>query len=185
VTRTFGAEAQAGFGIGSRMMQAGFMPAVAISFSAAAVVGQNYGSGQHARVRQVVRESAKLVIGFMLLLTLLCQVAPDALVRGFSQDPTVVAVGADYLRTISYNYVAAGLVFVVAGVFQGLGNTWPSLMASATRALVFGVPVVWLSRQPGFQMHTIWQMAVVAGTVQLVISLSLVLRELRLKAPHG
>ena len=66
VTRPFGPQAQAGFGIGSRLMQAGFIPAVAISFSAAAVVGQNYGSGAFARVREAARESTKLVPGFAM-----------------------------------------------------------------------------------------------------------------------
>ena len=183
VTRPFGAEAQAGFGIGGRVMQAGFMPAVAISFSVATVVGQNFGSRHYDRVREVLRESAKLTIGFMLLFTLLCHVAPAALVRGFSDDTTVIDVGADYLRTVSYNYVASGLIFVIAGIFQGLGNTWPSLMASGARATLFVVPVLWLSRRPGFELHTIWIVSVASVTFQMVACIFLLRRELAIKAP--
>ncbi len=182
-TRTFGPEAQAGFGIGNRVMQAGFMPAIAISFSAAAVVGQNFGARQLARVHEVFGEAAKLTIGFMLVFTVLCHIAPEGLVRVFSPEAAVVDVGADYLRTVSYNYVASGLVFVIAGVFQGLGNTWPSLMASGVRALLFVVPVTWLSKQPGFEMHTIWLFSVGSVTFQLVACLWLVRRELRIQAP--
>ena len=64
----------------------------------------------------------------------------------------MIDVGADYLHFISYNYVASGLVFVASGMFQGLGNTVPSLLASSVRMLTFVLPVWWLSRQPGFTL---------------------------------
>jgi putative MATE family efflux protein len=42
IARPFGAAAQAGFGIGMRVVQAGFMPVVALGFSVAPVAGQNF-----------------------------------------------------------------------------------------------------------------------------------------------
>jgi putative MATE family efflux protein len=183
VTKPFGAQAQAGFGIGSRLMQAGFMPAVAISFSAAAVVGQNFGSRRYARVRETARESTKLVLLFMVVLTALCQLAPARLVGLFSSAPDVVAAGVDYLRTVSWGYVASGSVFVCAGVFQGLGNTWPSLLASLLRSLAFTVPVLFLSARGGLAMHTIWLVSLGAVLLQFAMQQLLLRRELALKAP--
>ena len=48
----FGADAQAGFGLGSRIMQSLFLPAMAIAFAAPAVAGQNFGAQNYQRVRQ-------------------------------------------------------------------------------------------------------------------------------------
>jgi Na+-driven multidrug efflux pump len=183
VTGRFGAPAQAGFGIASRLMQAGFMPAVAISFSVAAVVGQNYGFGAFGRVREATRESSKLVLVFMLLFTVLCQLLPARLVGIFSPAPDVIATGVEYLKIISLGYAASGVVFVCAGVFQGLGNTWPSLAASALRAVGFSVPVLLLSRVPHFALHTIWLISLGAVLCQFVAQLVLLRRELALKAP--
>lgn len=184
VIRPFGAQAQAGFGIGSRLMQAGFMPAVAISFSAAAVIGQNYGSRAFPRVRGAWHESVKLTLVFMIAFTTLCQAVPDHLVSFFSSDPRVVAAGVDYLRTISWGYVASGVIFVAGGVFQGLGNTWPSLAASTLRALAFIVPVLISSqRGGGFAMHTIWLISLGAVVIQLAVQQALLRRELRLCLP--
>lgn len=45
------AAAQAGFGLGSRVMQAIFLPAMALAFSAPAVAGQNFGAQLPDRVR--------------------------------------------------------------------------------------------------------------------------------------
>ena len=42
--RPFGAAAQAGFGIGIRIVQSLFLPVVAIAFAASPVAGQNYGA---------------------------------------------------------------------------------------------------------------------------------------------
>ena len=39
----------------------------------------------------------------------------------------VVAFGTDYLRIISWNFMAMGLIFTSFSIFQALGNTWPSL----------------------------------------------------------
>ena len=44
IIRDFGAAAQAGFGVGSRVMQAIFLPAMAIAFAAAPIAGQNFGA---------------------------------------------------------------------------------------------------------------------------------------------
>lgn len=183
LARPFGAAAQAGFGIGSRLMQVGFMPAVAISFSVAAVVGQNFGARSFLRVREAVQESAKLVLGFMILFTVVCQIAPAYLVAAFSASPEVIAAGVDYLRTISWGYFASGLVFVFAGVFQGLGNTWPSLLASALRAVAYVPPALLLSRLPSFALHSVWLVSLGSVLFQLLLQQGFLRRELRTKAP--
>ena len=46
VSRPFGAAAQAGFGIGMRIVQACFLPVVALGFAVAPVAGQNFGARQ-------------------------------------------------------------------------------------------------------------------------------------------
>ena len=182
VVRPFGSEAQAGYGIGSRLFQAGLMPAVAISFSVAAVVGQNFGSRAFARVREARRESSKLTLGFMVLFTALFQLVAEPIVAAFSASPAVVAAGAGYLRIVSLAYVASGIVFVSGGVFQGLGNTWPSLAASALRAILFVVPVFAMSHLEGFALPWIWWTSVAAVLLQLALQQTLLQMELRAKA---
>ena len=53
--RHFGAAAQAGFGIGGRIMQGIFLPVMAIAFAAAPVAGQNFGARHPDRVRETFR----------------------------------------------------------------------------------------------------------------------------------
>ena len=135
------------------------------------------------RVRESFVEGVKLNVGFMLLFTVLCHLAPARMVGWFSAEPAVIAVGADYLRIVSWNYVASGLVMVAGGLYQGLGNTVPSLLASASRLLTFILPVLWLSRQPGLQLQQIWLLSAASVFLQMLLSLGLLRREFRRKLP--
>ena len=171
LTRPFGAAAQAGFGIGQRVVQAGFMPVVALGFAVAPVAGQNFGAGFGDRVRATFKDAALMAAGAMAILSVAAHIAPRALVGVFASDPAVLAVGEEYLRIISWNFVASGLIFVASSMFQAMGNTVPSLVASGVRILLIAIPAVTLSREPGFQLHTIWYLAVAAVIVQLGLSL--------------
>ncbi len=181
VTRPFGAAAQAGFGIGMRIVQSLFMPVVALGFAVAPVAGQNFGAGQGARVKSVFKTASMMAAGFMFVAALACNIAPAALIRIFSDDPAVVAVGDEYLRIISWNFVASGLVFVTSSMFQAMGNTIPSLLASISRLVIIAIPVVLLSRLPGFELRWIWYLSVVAILMQLGIILLFLRREFRLR----
>jgi len=181
--RGFGPAAQAGFGIGSRVMQALFLPVMAIAFAVAPVAGQNMGARSYARVRESFGKAAVLSCILMFALTLVCQWRPELFVRLFTEQESVVQVGATYLRIISWNFVATGLIFSCSGVFQALGNTVPSLLSSASRLITYVLPVVWLSRQPGFQLVQVWHLSVATVTLQGLTSWLLLRREFRLKLP--
>ena len=177
--RGFGPAAQAGFGIGGRVMQALFLPVMALAFAAPAVAGQNFGARKFERVRETFRAAALLSSVLMLLLTLVCQWRPQIFIEFFSRQPEVVGVGATYLRVISWNFLATGLIFTCSGLFQALGNTWPSLASSASRLLTFVLPAVWLSTQPGFTLNQVWYLSVATVTLQAVTSFTLLMREFR------
>jgi putative MATE family efflux protein len=179
VARPFGAAAQAGFGIGQRVIQAGFMPVVALGFAVAPVAGQNVGARLPERVRAAYKDAIVMSTVAMIVFALLCHIAPAALIGIFSKDPAAIAVGDEYLRIISWNYVASGIIFVNSSMFQALGNTIPAVVASAIRILLVALPAVLLSRLPGFHLTWMWYVGVGAVLVQLIVSLLLLQREFR------
>lgn len=179
--RDFGSAAQAGFGIGSRIMQGIFMPAMAIAFVVAPIAGQNYGARRLERVRETFRVASVQCVGVMLALMVLCQWQPEALVAFFTKDPEVIAVGALFLHLISWNFVMSGLVFTCSGLFQALGNTVPALLSSATRLVVYVVPLVWLTHQPNYQIEHVWYLSIAANVVQVIFSVTLLRKQMRLQ----
>jgi putative MATE family efflux protein len=181
IIRNFGPAAQAGFGVGARVMQALFLPVVALSFAIAPVVGQNFGGRRADRVRSSVYSAIGIATATMLILTLLARLAPAALIRAFSKDAHVIAFGSEYLRIVSLNFIAAGIVFTASSVFQGIGNTWPPLLSSATRLFLFALPALLLSRQPDFEIRYVWYLSVASILLQACINLLLLRFELRKK----
>jgi putative MATE family efflux protein len=179
VLRPFGPDAQAGFGIGMRIMQSMFLPAMAVAFAAAPIVGQNFAARKFARVRETFALSTLIGSCIMVLMTLFCQWGSAWVIARFTKDPTALSVGSQYLQIISWNFLASGFVFTCSAVFQGLGNTVPAVVSSASRLLSFVLPVLWMSAQPHFEMVQVWYVSVASVALQAVFSLWLVRREFR------
>jgi putative MATE family efflux protein len=181
IIRGFGPAAQAGFGVGARVMQALFLPVVALSFAVSPVVGQNFGGRRADRVRRSVYSGLGIATIMMLVLALVVWTAPSAMIGFFSKDARVIAFGSDYLRIVAFNFVAAGIVFTSSSMFQGLGNTMPPLLSSATRLVLFALPALVVSHTPGFDIRYVWYLSVGSQILQACINLLLLRRELHHK----
>ena len=181
VSRPFGAAAQAGFGIGMRILQACFLPVVALGFAVSPVAGQNFGARQSARVKETFKTGASIAAASMLILAVAVWIWGDAMVRVFTTDAAAVAVGEEYLHIVAFNFVASGVIFVSSSMFQAMGNTIPSLITSGARILIVAIPVLLLAQTPGFALRWIWYISAAAVVVQLTINLLLLKREFRLR----
>ena len=177
VSRPFGASAQAGFGIGIRVVQACFMPVVALGFAVAPVAGQNFGARHADRVRQTFYVAAGMASAAMALVFLASQLFAASVVDVFTDEAAVVAVGEEYLRVVSWSFVASGIIFVASSMFQAMGNTLPALASSFARILLVSIPVILLSRIPGFALRWVWLISAATIVVQLGVSLLLLRRE--------
>jgi Na+-driven multidrug efflux pump len=124
-----------------------------------------------------VAQRERVTAAIMIVLTLVCHIAPEGMIRIFNTDVAVVAFGAEYLRVISWNFIASGVVFVGGSAFQAMGNTLPPLAASSTRLVLFAVPAVVMSFQPGYQMRQLWYLSVATVSLQMLVNLGLLRRE--------
>jgi Na+-driven multidrug efflux pump len=140
-------------------------------------VGQNYGARLGTRVRETFRTSVAVSASVMLGITLLCQIAPATLISFFSDDPGVIAFGAEYLRIVSWNFAASGVIFVGSSTLQGIGNTRPALMASAMRLIAFALPAYYLASRADFQMSHVWIWSVTTVVLHAILLVWLVRRQ--------
>ncbi|MDQ3068284.1 MAG: MATE family efflux transporter [Acidobacteriota bacterium] len=177
ISRPFGAAAQAGFGIGLRLVQAGFMPIVALGFGVAPVAGQNFGAQKPERVRQAFRDAAWMAAGTMAVFGVICFTVPHQMVGFFSSDPAVIAVGEEYLRIIAWSFVGSGVTFVSSSMFQSVGNSVPPLITSFARIVLIAVPSFILAGMAGFELRWIWYLSAAAILLQTGCNLLLLRRE--------
>ena len=179
VLRDFGAAAQAGFGIGQRVLGLINMPALAVGLAAGPIAGQNVGAANAARVRETFVKAALIVTIVMTGFMILAQVKPELLLAGFSNDRETMEIAYLFLRIISLNMVAQGMIFTCSSMFQALGNTRPVLLSSATRVFTYSLPAIWLSTRPGFRIEYVWYLSVATTMLQAGLSLWLLRREFR------
>jgi Na+-driven multidrug efflux pump len=163
------------------VVQALFMPVVALGFSVAPVAGQNVGARLGDRVKTVFKEASLMAIGWMLLMAIVCELGPAALIGVFSTDSDVLAIGTEYLRIVALTFVFSGLIFVCSSMFQAMGNTLPSLVASVTRIVVIAIPAMALSTSTGFRLVWVWYLSAGAVVLQLAIVLLYLRREFRVR----
>jgi putative MATE family efflux protein len=183
IIRPFGHDAQAGFGVGIRLMQSLFLPAMAVAFATAPIVGQNFAAGRFDRVRETFAIASTMGCAIMAVLTLISWWGASGLISSFTTEPTALSVGTQFLHIISWNFVASGFVFTCSAAFQGLGHTLPSVWSSGSRLVTFVVPALWIAAQPSFQLTQLWYVSVTSVTLQALTSLWLVRREFRLRMP--
>jgi putative MATE family efflux protein len=174
----FGPAAQAAFGIGSRVFGAIQVPAMAIGLAVGPIAGQNLGAANGDRIKETFKSAALMGSALMAAVTIFIQWRPELLLWPFSDDPSTVAIGGVFLRLISLNLVAQGLILVCSGMFQGLGNTVPVLISSGVRLITYATPVVWLSAQPYFRLEHIWYLSIATTTLQAILCLVLLRLEL-------
>ena len=107
------------------------------------------------------------------------------LVGFFTPEAEAQAVGATFLRIISWTFLAQGVVFTCSGVFQGLGNTIPAMVSSGVRLAVFVPLAVWLAGRPEFHLDEVWWLSVATVWLQAVVSYVLLRQQFKRRLVEG
>jgi Na+-driven multidrug efflux pump len=154
------------------------VPAMAIAFTAAPIIGQNFGARNGGRVKAAVGNVLIAATAVMVIATAVTQWQPELLLQGFTQDKATISEGALFLKMVSLNLIAQGLIFACSSAFQGLGNTRPQLISSTARLITYVIPTLWLSARSGFRVEQIWYLSIATTTMQALLSLWLLSREL-------
>lgn len=155
-----GAEAVASYGIGSRVTSMVVLPAVGLARGVETVVGQNLGAKQVDRAKRGVWITIGMVVGTFLLFSVGIFTFAETIIGIFVSgvgEASVIAIGAEYLRTVSVTYCFLGIFYVIQGGFRGSGSTRLALLFAfvgfivirSVLAYVFAVPV-------GFGATGIW-----------------------------
>lgn len=168
--RPFGPTEQAAFGIGHRVFQAALMPLMALSSAICVIVGQSYGAGLRERVRAILRMGLIFAAIVAPLLLLAIEVWAPWICARFSDDPTVVAAGATFLRIGALTLIPSGIAYVAFAVLSGMGNTRASLLTQIVYAAAVVGPAFVLSLSPGFAPSGLWTTMVVAGFLQAAMA---------------
>jgi putative MATE family efflux protein len=118
-----GSEAVAGSTITIRIMMFTMMPAWGLSNAAATLVGQNLGAGRPERAESAVWKIGLYNMVFLAGVSIVYFFFSRELVGIFTTEPPVIAIGAEWMRILSYSYFVYGWWMVSVQAFNGAGDT--------------------------------------------------------------
>ncbi len=172
IVNAIGLNESAAVGVVERIITFAMLAPSAFMAALAAMTAQNMGAGRPDR--------AGLSLKYGILFCLLCegamfillQLSPVLWMGLFSPEPAVIAHGALYLRTYSFDCITVSFVFCLNGFYSGCGRTGFTMVNNLVSTFAVRVPVVFfVSRIAGATLLHIGIGAPAASAVQIVIQL--------------
>ena len=102
-------------------------------------VGQNFGAGKHARIRQGVRLMNWAYVGIAVIMSVVILVLREPLFRLFVESEEAVSVGCRMLILITPFYILNIHIENYSGALRGMGDTVAPMMISIFGVCVFRV----------------------------------------------
>ncbi|HUB30099.1 MAG TPA: MATE family efflux transporter [Terracidiphilus sp.] len=118
-----------------------YMVPLGVSAAAAVSVGHAIGAGDPARGRRAGWLALGLGTSFMLLAAIAFLVVPKPLLRLYTSDPRVLAVGPTLLWLAALFQVFDGIQTVCTGALRGLGETRVPMIANFVGYWILGLPL--------------------------------------------
>lgn len=110
-------------------------PFNSLGLAVSTFAGQNAGAGEYDRVRTGIKKSVWLVAIFSILMILVMWLFGESIVRIFIDEPEVVKIGAKGLRITSMMYFGLGLIYVMRGMLNGVGDALFAMMNGVTEVI--------------------------------------------------
>jgi putative MATE family efflux protein len=168
---SFGTQALAGYGIGTRLEFLLVPIAFAVGVASVPVVGMAIGAGQIARARQAAWTAAAVATAVLGVLGLVVALAPDVWTTLYTQDPSVRESAASYFVWAGpfYGFFGLGLSLYFSSL--GAGKAVGPVIAGALRLLVVAVGGSLLA----YVQAPAWMIFALVGAGMAVYGLSTVL----------
>lgn len=103
--------------------QAFYIPGYGMQSAAATLAGNALGEGDQKKLNHMARTMIVITVLLMTLTGGLLFAFPEFMMRIFSSDPAVIEMGASALRIVAVSEPLFGLLIILEGVFNGVGDT--------------------------------------------------------------
>lgn len=135
VVNRYGTTVMAAYTATGRVESLVQQPFNSLALAVSTFAGQNAGAGRFDRVRTGVKKSVWMVLIFSLLMILVMWLFGEPIVRIFIDEPEVVRIGAKGLRITSLMYFGLGLIYVMRGMLNGVGDAFFAMINGVTEVI--------------------------------------------------
>lgn len=99
------------------------------------LTAQYWGRKDRTTISRVEGMTLRYLSLVSIVIFLACQLIPGLLMRIFSSDPAVISLGSDYLRAVSFGYLAMSISQVLLGTMKSIEQTRTAAIISVSSIL--------------------------------------------------
>lgn len=143
VVNAYGAVTVVAFTATSRIEQIIHQPYQTLSAALATFCGQNYGARKNDRVIDGYHKTFWMMVIFTAVMVPVIQLFARQIAGLFVEEADVIEMSAEAMRITSYFYICLGIIYVVRGILNGLGDAFFALLNGIIEVIGrFFVPVI-------------------------------------------
>ncbi len=140
IVTEFGTNTLAAFTIAGRIDMFAAMPAMNFGLALSTFVGQNIGANKLHRVKSGLKFTLIVTSIISVTVSLIAWFFGEHLMRIFTDDPEVIAIGYEYLVIVVSFYIIFSSMFVTQGVLRGAGDTLIPMFITLLSLWLFRIP---------------------------------------------
>ena len=109
------------------------------------MAAQNIGANKMDRAKTTMKYAMTIAAGFGVAVSIVLQFIPDMAVSIFTDNPTVIQLGGEYLRGYTWDCALAGIHFCFSGFFTACGMSMISFAHNFISIVSARVPLAYLA----------------------------------------
>lgn len=141
VVATYGSEAVAAWGVGSRLESIASIIVLALSMSLPPLISQNFGAQKIKRVQQAYSVSLRFVMIWQLIIYALLWLLSGLIANAFAEEQKVADLIQLFLLIVPLGYGFQGVTILTNSSFNAMHKPMNALFLSLIRLFVFFVPI--------------------------------------------
>ena len=124
LVNSFGVPVMAAFAAAVKIDSFAYMPVQDFGNAFSTFIAQNHGAGQQERIRRGIRSAVIIAVIFCIVISLgVCLFGRELMMLFIEpQETEIISIGVEYLRIEGACYCGIGCLFLLYGLYRGLGK---------------------------------------------------------------
>ncbi len=174
-TSAYGSDAVSAMGIAYKIYMVPMQISWGVNQGVTPLISYNYGSKNYDRAKKTIKFTAKMVLSFLTVVTVLFWLFSGQLMQLFIKNPSIVDYGTSFLRGMCLALPFISMDFLGVAAFQSCGQGLLSLIMAFLRKVVLEIPALIILNQL-FPLYGLAYAQTVAEVILALVAVILLIR---------
>lgn len=175
-TSGYGPDAVTAMGIAHKVNMVPMYIAMGVSQGIMPLISYNYASGNFSRMKKTVTFSAKISLGFLILVTAAYYAGAPSWISLFMKKEIIVDYGTKFLRGMCISLPFLCTDFLAVGVFQACGMGKKAFFFALLRKILLEIPALYLLNR----LFPLYGLAYAQSVAEFILAIAAVVVLVRL-----